>query len=104
MIYYIGSKFDNITVTIPAAYGAQQREAIKNSVNQGIDRDDAKILTRPVAAAVILNNQRIANGEQDFVNGEMYKLVFDITEASLDASVIKITDSKDFQVKNRYLK
>lgn len=86
-------------MTIPAAYGAQQREAIKNSVNEGIDRNDVKILTRPVAAAVILSNQRMANGgEQSFGHGEMFKLVFDITETSLDASVIKIADSKNFQV------
>jgi hypothetical protein len=84
-------------VTIPAAYGAQQREAIKNSINDGIGRDDVKILTRPVAAAVILNNQRNLNGEHS-MDSEFYKLVFDITEASLDASVIKINDAKDFQV------
>lgn len=87
-------------MTIPAAYGAQQREAIKNSVNEGIDRNDVKILTRPVAAAVILSNQRMANGGEQapFGHGEMFKLVFDITETSLDASVIKIADSKNFQV------
>jgi molecular chaperone DnaK (HSP70) len=83
-----------------AAYGAQQREAIKNSVNEGADRDDIKILTRPVAAAVILNNQRnydkLVNSMEE--SSDYLKVVFDITEASLDASVIRIKDSKDFQV------
>lgn len=68
-------------------------------MNQGAERDDVKILTRPVAAAVILNNQR--NSDKPGLNeqgGEYFKLVFDITDASLDASVIKIKDSKDFQV------
>lgn len=103
-----------MTLAIPATYGAAQREALKNSINDATDRDDVQILTRPVAAAVILNNQR--NHDKDLANRksfqnssvssygsqslspEAFKLVFDMTEGSMDASVIRIKDSKDFHV------
>ena len=75
-------QFDNITVTVPAAYGTMQREAIKNSVNEAAERDDVNILTRPVAAAVILNNKRNAEGAGNNM-GESFKVVFDMTEGKL---------------------
>ncbi len=74
-----------------AAYGTQQREAIKNSINEAADRDDIQMLTRPVAAAVILNNQRNLNSQTSRENShlsstssnnsELFKVVFDITES-----------------------
>ena len=82
-------------MAIPATYGAAQREALKNSVNDATDRDDVQILTRPVAATVILNNQR--NNDQMAINSnsntaslssyssqaqEVFKLVFDMTEGN----------------------
>ena len=81
-----------MTVAIPAAYGTQQREAIKNSLNKASDRDDVQILTRSVAAAVVLNNKRtnepnrhkksLSQSSESVRNGspETYKLVFDMTE------------------------
>jgi molecular chaperone DnaK (HSP70) len=99
-------------LAIPATYGAGQREALKNSVNEATNRDDVQILTRPVAAAVINNNQR--NNENNLTGksnanaasstsfasntGESFRVVFDITEGSMDASVIRVKDSKDFHV------
>ena len=81
-------------MAIPATYGAAQREALKNSVNEATNRDDVQILTRPVAAAVILNNQR--NNEPANTNpsnrlsslnalnsGETFKVVFDMTEGNI---------------------
>ena len=84
-----------MTVAIPAAYGTQQREAIKNSLNKASNRDDVQILTRSVAAAVVLNNKRtnepnrhkkssvsLSQSSVSVRNGspETYKLVFDMTE------------------------
>ena len=68
-------------MTVPAAYGTMQREAIKNSVNEAAERDDVNILTRPVAAAVILNNKRNAEGATSTL-GESFKVVFDMTEGN----------------------
>ena len=73
-------------MTVPAAYGTKQREAIKNSVNEATERHDVQILTRPVAAAVILNNQRKdeTNSKQSVsAFDEKFKLVFDITDSKL---------------------
>jgi molecular chaperone DnaK (HSP70) len=68
-------KFDNVTVTVPAAYGAHQREAIKYSVTEAIEpQQQVNMLTRPVAAAVILNDKQPSAEEDTF------KLVFDITD------------------------
>ena len=69
-------------MTVPAAYGTMQREAIKNSVNEAAERDDVNILTRPVAAAVILNNKRNADGAASNA-GEFFKVVFDMTEGRM---------------------
>ncbi|RNA16324.1 heat shock [Brachionus plicatilis] len=80
-------------IFINTAYGAHQRESIKTSFNDASDRDDVKILTRPVAAAVIQNNQNAGQ-----IGIDNFKLVFDMTDNSMDASVIKIHEGKDFQV------
>ena len=81
-------RFDNVTVAIPAAYGTQQREAIKNSLNKASNRDDVQILTRSVAAVVVLNNKRDNDVNRNKSSSslssqtlpETYKLVFDMTE------------------------
>ena len=75
-------------MAIPAAYGTQQREAIKNSLNKASNRDDVQILTRSVAAAVVLNNKRnnetrrkkSSSSLSSQLSLETYKLVFDMTE------------------------
>ncbi len=87
-----GLHFANITLAIPATYGAAQREALKTSVNEAADRDDVQILTRPVAAAVILNNQRNNDQATSLANSaslssyspEVFKLVFDMTQRLVD--------------------
>lgn len=50
-------------------------------------------MTRPVAATVIQNNQNPVT-----TNADTFKVVFDMTDNSMDASVIKIHEGKDFQV------
>ncbi len=77
-------------------------------MNEGAERNDVQILTRPVAAAVALNDQRNeqeknegnkTKGDADPTKlGEIFKVVFDITDKSMDASVIQVKDAKDFQV------
>lgn len=62
-------------------------------MNEASDRDDVKILTRPAAAAVIQNNQNPTSSSDT-----LFKVVFDMTESSMDASIIKIHEGKDFQV------
>jgi molecular chaperone DnaK (HSP70) len=69
-------EFDNVTVTVPAAYGAHQREAIKYSVTEAVEKQQVNMLTRPVAAAIILNDKQ-TTAEDSF------KLVFDITDGNL---------------------
>jgi molecular chaperone DnaK (HSP70) len=91
-----------------AAYGTNQRETMKSIINSATNRNDAKILTRPVAAAVIINNKRLndeksisrqSTGASNIFAGEILnKIIFDITDGSMDSSVIHIKDSKDFQV------
>jgi len=81
--------------------------ALKTSVNEAADRDDVQILTRPVAAAVILNNQRNNDQATSLANSaslssyspEVFKLVFDMTQRLVDTvfkQIFGCTGPRDF--------
>jgi hypothetical protein len=76
-------------------------------VNEAADRDDVQILTRPVAAAVILNNQRNNDQATSLANSaslssyspEVFKLVFDMTQRLVDTvfkQIFGCTGPRDF--------
>ncbi len=84
-------KIDTIGVAIPSTYGTLQRESLKVCLLDAFDRIDVQLVTRPLAAAVILHNQSVAlnssvNVKASSLNlnsSEKYQVVFDMTESEL---------------------
>ena len=80
---------DKICVAIPSTYGTLQREVLKVCLVEAFDRVDVQLVTRPLAAAVILQNQSAAlnssiNVKASNLNlnsSEKYQVVFDMTES-----------------------
>ena len=81
---------DTIGVAIPSTYGTLQRESLKVCLVQAFDCFDVQLVTRPLAAAVILHTQSVALNSSINVKAsdcnlslisEKYQVVFDMTES-----------------------
>lgn len=95
MKHVSGLKMDMITVAIPSMYGVNQRREFKDCFKSACSCKKIRFVTRPLAALLILDNQRdsisclIDSANQASKNlknittndsPEMHKIVFDITE------------------------
>ena len=94
--YVTGMKIDMITAAIPSMYGVNQRREFKDCFKNACSCKKIRFLTRPVAALIVLDNQRdpisclfeeeleasknVKNIPKENVTPDIHKIVFDMTE------------------------
>uniref|UniRef100_A0A914QQ63 Uncharacterized protein n=1 Tax=Panagrolaimus davidi TaxID=227884 RepID=A0A914QQ63_9BILA len=90
LVAYVGEHIDGVVLTVPAFFSTEQKNKILEAAEMaGITV--LQLICEPTAAAIAYGM------EHSYINGEML-FVFDMGGGTFDITIIKILNSKDFEV------